>query len=368
MNPTDSFVRPAPLPLNATTKKYQKQAVDTVQAKAAASADPVMATSASLIASVQKEDAVQASADVIKLSAESLAKSSAIASPIANNLSASASVITSVNKAVQGDEFSAASAAATAIEKASPKLASSGIGAIANVAVVATSNGKAASQTAAVKESAQRVMDESATPKQRLKAGFDLTAAAQGLANFYRAIGNSAWKLTEFAITRAGRVAALAPTALRAQKGVNMLAASKLGQATGFLNKWLPFLNVAGVALSAKTALDVKNDAKASKTTKALAFASVAAAVGSLVAGFTLKGLPFFGVIVAGVATDVALANARSADALGADTDARARYWVTHPLDAARSGARWTATAIPAFVTVVKAKLTAGWARVMGRA
>jgi hypothetical protein len=367
MNPTDSFVRPAPLPLNDTTKKYQKQAVDTVQAKAAASADPVMASSASLIASVQKEDAVQASADVIKLSAESIAKASVLASPIANNLSASASVITSVNKAVQGDEFSAASAAATAIEKASPKLASSGIGAIANVAVVATSNGKAGSQTAAVKESAQRVMDEAATPKQRLKATFDLTAAAQGLANFYRTIGNAAWKLTEFAITRAGKVTTLAPTALRAQKGVNMLAASRLGQATGFLNKWLPFLNVAGVALSAKTALDVKNDAQASKTTKALAFGSVAAAVGSLVAGFTLKGLPFFGVIAAGVATDIALANARSSDALGADTDARARYWATHPLEAVGSAARWTGTAIPAFVNVIKAKLTAGWARVAGR-
>lgn len=368
MNPQQSLVRPVASPLTEQNKKYQKQAVDTVQAKVAASADPVMASSASLIASVQKEDAVQASADVIKLSAESLAKSSAFSTPVANNLSASASVITSVNKAVQGDKFSAASAAVTAIEKASPKLASSAFGAIANVAVITTGNGKGTTQAEAVKESAKRVLDESATPKQRLNATFDLTTALQGFTNFYRTVGTAAWKLGGFAVSRAANIAALAPAALRAEKGLNVLAASKLGQATGFLNKWLPFLNVAGVAISAKTALDVRHDAKASKTTKALSIASVVAAVAALAAGFTLKGLPFFGVIAAGVATDVALASARTTDARGADTDAHARYWVTHPVAAGRALTGWFGQAIPAFVNSVEAKLSAGWARVRGLA
>lgn len=364
MDPQALSVHTAYHPTSTTGKKYQKQAVDTVQAKVGASGDPVMATSASLIASVQKEDAIQASADALKLSAESIAKAASRATPVANNLSASASVITSVNKAVQGDTFAAASAAAAAIEKASPKLAASPVGAIAHMAVLHTSQGQADSQKAVIKESAQQVMNADATAKQRLKATLDLTTATQGLVNFYRAIGNAAWKLGGYAVTAAAKVKTLAPAAAKAQKGLSTLATSRVGVAVGFLNKWLPFLNVAGVAVSAKTAIDVKNDATASTTTRALSIASVASAVGALVAGFTLKGLPFFGVIAAGIATDLALANARTSDAQGQDTDARARHLLTHPLEAGRSLIGWVGTAVPAFVNVIKAKLNAGWERV----
>jgi hypothetical protein len=347
---------------NETKQKIAKQTVDVVAAKVGASADPVMTSSASLIASVEKEDAVQASADALKLSAEALAKAKS-ASPVLNGVSSVASAITSANKAKQGEAYSAASAASAAIEKASPALANSTVGAIANVAVLATAQGQKQSQAAAVKESAQKVMS-AGTPKQRLKATFDLTAAVQGLVNLYRSVGNAAWKLGTFGLARAAKVASLAPAATKAQAGVAKLATSPVGKLAGFANKWLPFLNIAGVALSAKHAINVFQKGDASTTSKTLSVASVGMALGSLVAGFTLKGLAFVGVIAAGVATDVALAHALGADAKGLDTDARARHILTHPGQSAVGLIGWGKRAIPEFFGAIKNKLVAGGERV----
>ena len=182
-------------------QQIEKEATEAASAKVATSTDPRLMASASLVKSVQSGDAVQASADVLKLSGESLAK----VAPSANGLVATASAITSVNKAAQGDTFTAASAAALAIEKASPKLANSAVGAVANAFVLGTADTKIAQQKQAVSQSAKRVMDATATPKQRLAAGFDLTNAVQGLANFYRAAGNALWKVATFALGKAGQ-------------------------------------------------------------------------------------------------------------------------------------------------------------------
>lgn len=341
--------------------------VSAVSAKVAVGTDPVSAQSAALIRSMQQQDSVQASADVLKLSAESLAKiGPAAVAPVATTTSAAASLITSVHQASQGNSYSAASAAAGAIEKLSPALAKSPVGAIANVFVLSTASTVTQSQTQAVADSAKKAFDADAPVKKRLNASLDLTTALQNLANFYRNVGNAAWKLTTFGLSRAATIAKLAPAAAKAQSGVAKVAASPLGRTVGFLNKWLPFLNVAGVALSAKNAVDVFHDRHASKTSKALSIASIGAAVAALVGGFTLKGLPYVGTIAAGIATDVALGKARQLDADGQDTDAKSRYWAHHPVEGARDLASATAHAIPRYVTAIKGTVANGLGHVKG--
>jgi hypothetical protein len=346
-------------------QKIKNDMVSSVSAKVGQGTDAVSAQSAALIRSVQAQDGVQASADVLKLSAESLAKvGPAAVAPVARSTSAAASVITSVHQAAQGNTYSAASAAASAVEKISPALAKSPVGAIANVLVLSTASQAKETQTQAVASSAKKAFDAEAPLKKRISASFDLTAALQNLANFYRNVGNAAWKLGTFGISRAANVAKLAPAAARAQSGIAKVATSPLGRTVGFLNKWLPFLNIAGVALSAKNAVDVFHDQRASKTSKALSIASIGTAVAALIGGFTLKGLPFVGTIAAGIAADVALANARSSDAQGLDTDAKSRYWAGHPGEALHDLGAWTGRTIPAMITSIKGTLGRGIAHV----
>jgi hypothetical protein len=76
------------------------------------------------------------------------------------------------------------------------------------------------------------------------------------------------------------------------------------------------------------------------------------------VGGFTLKGLPFAGTLVAGIGADVALAQARKSDAAGLDTDTQSRHWLAHPDAAFRDFSAWGSTTISSFATSIKGAIS----------
>lgn len=336
-------------PVAATS--LDKQTVDTAAAKVASSTNGAATAAASAVSSIKNQDAIQASADVLKLSGETLAK----ATPAGNNLSVGGNVLTSLNKAAQGDTFAAASSATLAVEKLSPTLAKSSVGAVANAFVLTTSPEKLKETRVTLKKAAQRATNENVPFFGRIKAAFDATGAAQQLASMVRTVGNAGWKLAGFVVDKLAKVSRVAPTALKTQSAFAKLAVSPVGKAFGFLNKWIPLLNVAGVVLSGKNAVDVFRNPASSTTSKALSIASIGTAVAGLVAGISFGFLPFLGVIGASILADVALAQSRERDLKSHDTDAAMREEIKHPVRATGHLIRWSAGEI---VKVGEATLT----------
>lgn len=328
-----------------------KKTVDTMAAKvnSANGVTGTAASAASAIKGLKERDAVQVSGDVLKLTSEALKKT-----PVANNLAAGGNLLTSVEKAAEGDVFYAASAASTALEKFSPALSNSAAGAVANAIVLGASSEKIDAQQQTIVKSAQVLARAKAAPGQKTKAALDLGTAASGLANFYRTAINAGVKLGQYGLRLGARVGAIAPAAMAVEAKGAAFMATRLGRGLGLLNKWVPLLNVAGVALSAKTAVDVFRDDRSSKTSKVLSLASVGTAAGALVAGITMGALPFFGIVAGSVVADLALAKARKADAEGADTDAMSREWARHPVQSLGQLFGWGRREVP-----VMAKQTA---------
>jgi hypothetical protein len=136
---------------------------------------------------------------------------------------------------------------------------------------------------------------------------------------------------------------------LKARSFYGRLAVSPLGKTFGVLNKWIPLLNVAGVAISGKTAVDVFKKEGSSTTSKALSIASVGTAVAGLVAGVSLGFWPFLAVIGGSIFTDVALSHARARDAMHHDTDAQMRSQLDHPVKATGNLIAWVGSEIVNF-------------------
>jgi hypothetical protein len=216
------------------------------------------------------------------------------------------------------------------------------------VVLLGTGNAKLGDQAKALKATAAKALSPTATPTQRARAAFDFTVAGQQIANIGRAMGNAVWGLGTFAVQQASSIARLTPLAARLEQGATKVATSPLGRCLKVLNKWIPLLNVAGVALSGKQAVDVFRNPKSSKTTKALSITSILTAIGGLVAGFTLGGLPFVGVIAASVTADLALAAARKRDLTRGDMDRQVASWRAHPASAVAAGARSVGSGIAA--------------------
>lgn len=323
------------------TKKpeAQKELAAATQAKLAVANDSATAAAASAVVAIQNKDAVQAGADVLKLTGEALTKrSAAIAETSAsaaatkaamgNNLAATGAAITSIHKAANGDAFAAASQASIAVEKLT---SNSALGAVANAVVLTTSKGKLAEKREEVKKNAETALSTDAPTSKRAKAWLDLSASAYQYAFMARSIGNAAVKVGQFGLGKLGTVAATAAPALKAQGALAKVAASPLGKLFAGLNKWIPLLNVVGVAISGKNAIDVFRSDKSSTASKALSVASVGMALGSLVAGLTIGFWPFLGVVVASVLVDIGLAETRERDRAIGDTDAVMRDRFAHP-------------------------------------
>jgi hypothetical protein len=343
-----------------------KQASDAISAKAAlaSTAQPAAGLAVSITTAVQQQNAVQTSADVLRLSGEALSKTSA--TPAISKLGASGNILTSLDKAAQGDTYSAAAAAQTAVAKMSSGLAESPVGAVADAVLLGTGNQKFAKTANQVKVSVVKALNPNASPIQRIKAAFDCTVSAQGLANVGRAMGNAIVGLARFGLQRASNVEKLAPMAGKLGRGAAKVAGSPLGRPIIWLNKWIPLLNVAGVALSAKEALDVFRNRQSSRTTKGLAVASILTAVAGLVAGMTLGGWAFLAIIGASVAADVALAAARKRDHATGDMDMQTRVWLHNPLRAASDLAALIRRGVPKLGASLAGSASRTWQRLFG--
>lgn len=330
-------------PAAARPGVIDKKTVETATAKVASSGNTAASAAASAVTSIQNQDAIQASADVLKLSGETLAKTAlAKGAPVGNNLSVGGNVITSLNKAAQGDSFAAASSATMAVEKLSPTLAKSSVGAVANAIVLTTSPDKIKETRITLKKATQKATNENVPFFQRVKAAFDATGAAQQLASVARTVGNAGWKTGAFVVDKLTKVAKAAPTALKAQSTLAKVATSPLGKMFGFLNKWIPLLNIAGVVLSGKNAVDVFRNPRSSTTSKALSVASIGTAVLGIVAGVSFGFVPFLAVTGASILADVALAQTRKQDLETHDTDATMKSHLTHPVSGAGALITWT--------------------------
>lgn len=356
-------------PPKPAVQPIDKQASDTIAAKTdlAGAAAPVTGQVATTIADFHKQEPVKATADVLKLSGTALAKASDATTAAAAKLGAGGQLLTTADALAKGDTYTAAAAAQSGLQKLSPALAASPVGAVTNVVLLGSANNKLGDQAKTLKATAQKALSPHASPTQRVKAAFDFTVASQQLATVGRAMGNAAWSLGNFAIQQAASIAKLAPLASRLETGAAKVATSPLGKTLKVLNKWIPLLNVAGVALSGKQAVDVFRNRKSSKTTKALSIASVATAAAGLVAGLTLGGWPFVGVIGASVAADLALAAARKRDVTTGDLDRQVAEWRRHPGEAIAAGAHGTGLALKAVGNAVMGTIGKAWDRITGR-
>lgn len=329
----------------ASVKKVEEDTQKAIDAKASLGSQqaPAMGLAASAVKSAKQADAVALTADTLKLTSETIAK----ATPAANSLNAGGNIIDGLNKAAQGDAFGAASAASAAAEKIAPALAKSGVGALASAVILGTGDNKLGEQAKALGTSAQKVISPSSTKTQRARAAFDFTVTLQNLAGLARTLGNAAVNLGRYGVNLAAKVPAFAPAAGGVKSAAAVFATTTLGRALGFLNKWIPLLNVAGVAISAKTVLDVFRADKSSKTSKVLSIASLATAGVALWAGFAMPGFAFLGVVAGSIGLDLVLSVARKRDAAEGDMDARVGHWLTHPHVAAADLAGWIRQAVP---------------------
>lgn len=191
------------------------------------------------------------------------------------------------------------------LESFSARLRDSRAVGVANAVVLATSPDRLREAHTRVKQSSQAALDGDAP--ERAKAGLELASTGWQLAYVYQTLGKAAHTVTRIGLDRMGRVAALAPAAAGAQNAIARLALTPIGKAAAAFSKWVPMLNIVGVAVSAKTAIDVKRDARSSGATLALAGGSLALAGAGLWAAVALGFWPFLGLTAVGIGVDVAL-------------------------------------------------------------
>lgn len=357
----DGYMAAPAAPRPAHAAKVEEEAQQAIDAKASLGSQkaPAMGLAASAVKSAKEADPVALTADSLKLTAETVAK----ATPAANSLNAGGNIIDGLNKAAQGDAFGAASAASAAAEKIAPTLAKSGVGAIASAVILGTGDNKLGEQAKALGTNAKKVIAPDATATQRTKAALDLTVNLQNTAGLARTLAVAGKNVASYGVNLAAKVPAFAPAANGVKTSAGVFAATTTGKVFAKLNKWIPLLNVAGVAISAKTAIDVFRAKASSTTTKALSIASLATAGLALWAGFALPGFAFLGVVAGSIGLDLALAGARKRDAASGDMDAQARRWAAHPGELAHDLAGLIRQAGPAIASKGRDLLAAVRAR-----
>jgi hypothetical protein len=291
--------------------KGQAQALVDAKVTHAVNTAPVFGAAASALNSASKDDHVQLAADALKLSAETIAKNSAAAS----SLEGSSQLLTGFNKALQGDAFGTATAVSIAAEKLAPTLSQSGVGALTNVVLLGLGDDKVRAQALDVERKAKQLVGPHASGDQRVKAALDLSVSLQGLANLLRTLSQSVVNVLSYGVRAMRRSPVLAPTASSLSMVAQEMAATPGGRLLAKLNRWLPLFNVAGVALSGKTAIDVFRTPHASGTSKALALASISTSLVAVFAAVNLGVVPFICLVATSIAIDLGLARARRQDA-----------------------------------------------------
>lgn len=246
--------------------------------------------------------------DAVRHRSEALAGTS----QAARGINAGLKLATGAQRAGQGDAYGASSGLASALDKLS--LSNSAIGLAANAAVLTQGNAELREQHRALGKSYRELTDTEAEGTKRAKAALSLAGVTGQLAAVWRALLKSSAVLGRAGLAALSKVSAFKPVVEKANAAFAKLGLTKFGKAFGFLNKWVPLLNVTWLVMSAKTAFDVFKDPKSSVASKALAIGSVGLAGAVLVGGITLGGPAFFGLVGAGLATDLALAHFRGRD------------------------------------------------------
>lgn len=249
--------------------------------------------------------------DAIKLRTEALAGVSTGARGVNGVIKAASSV----QKAGSGDKFHAASAAASAMEKLTPVLSRSAVGAAAGAVVLAYGDDQLTVQGRAIGAGLKKATDDTLASSERAHGALDAALGASQLAVVGRAMGKAAVATGGYAGRALQQVSAFAPLVAKAEEIVARVGATQFGRSLGFLNKWIPLLNVAWVVMAGKTALDVHHDPEASARTRTLSLVALGASAAVFGAGVLLGPWAFAGITAASIGADLALAYSRKRDA-----------------------------------------------------
>lgn len=286
-----------------------KKALDAKWAHAAKGVAPLGGVK-DLAEALHEGQGLKASSEALKLTAETLAKGS----ELSGTLGAGGEALGAYVALKEGDPYEAAKSAASAVSKLSPALGNSTVGAVASAIVLTTGDDKLTDAAKQVGQAAQRLVDPVGSGAQRVEAAVTLTTQAQSLGQVGRAMGNAAVAVFQWGTTRLGRLSWGQGVAKELSATAKVAAASPVGQGLAKLNKALPWLNLAGVALAGKNLWDVHHEAGSSLRSKALGWSSLGLSGVAVWAGFALSGWAFVGVVAASMACDLALGFSRQAD------------------------------------------------------
>jgi hypothetical protein len=275
--------------------------------------------------------------DALKLRTEALARTS----PAARFLNGGIKLATGAQKAEQGDTYGMAVAASSAMDKLMPTLYKSPVGVAADAVVIMLSDDVIAKQRKALQGSVRRVLAPKFSRWDRMKAACEVAMQSSKLAVMGRAMATAVVNVGRFGLAHLEQFSALKPLVGSLRECGTALAATRVGRVFGFLNRWIPLLNITWLAVSGKVALDVFRNPHSSTTTKALSLASLGLAGAVLVAGIFTGGLPFFVLVGGSILADLALAEARRRDAAGYDNDAEMRKWARNPGEGITETSAW---------------------------
>lgn len=248
--------------------------------------------------------------DALKLRSEALSR----VSPTARGVNGAIKLVTGVQKANAGDRFHAASSAASAMEKLTPVLSRSAVGAATSAAVLAYGDDEWREQTAAIKAGWQQATDHSLDRTKRAHGWLDAAMGTGQLAVVGRAVGKALGTTGRYALGALKQVPTLLPMVGKLEEAVAKVGATQFGKSLSFLNRWIPLLNVAWVVMAGKTALDVHQDPNASTRSKTLSLVALGASAAVFGAGVLLGPWAFAGITVASIGADLALVYSRKQD------------------------------------------------------
>lgn len=247
--------------------------------------------------------------DAVKLRTEAMSGHAG-----ARGVNGAIKLVSGVQKANAGDQFHAAASLSSAMEKLTPVLSKSVVGATTSAVVLATANAELRESRQAIKENLEEFADESLDHTQRVNAGIDAAVSASVFANVARSVGKAAMVVGRYAGRVLKQVPAFAPAVVRAEAAAARIGATQIGRSLAFLNKWIPLLNVAWVALSVKTAIEVHKDPAASGMSKGLSLVALGMSTAVFGAGVALGPWAFAGITVGSIGADLALAYSRRKD------------------------------------------------------
>lgn len=301
------LVGPAPRPSEA---EADEQAIaEAISGKFGAYGTHGSRAAGSAVRRLEGEDTLLMSADVLRATGDAIKNKTG-----SSRLGVFGELAVAFTSLKRGDLYRAAYHTGKAVEAIGKSASSSRLGAAANAVVLASSPQRVRDAHQQLKKDVEATLASDAPEEVKAKAMLDLSQSTWQLAYLYRVIGKAVVTVGEFTIKKLAASARFAAQGAKLQGATAKLAATSAGKAfAGFL-KWVPLLNIVGVAVSAKNAVDVFHDDRSSKATMALATGSVVLAGAGLWAAIGLGFWPFLGLTAIGVGIDVALLAARKRD------------------------------------------------------